>query len=403
MIREFVPRREAHAARRPISIDDVAAGDFRLFAAVLREAGNHERVAVRAEHRTAAFVEPLRRNAHDAGRRFSASQPVSKHADAVGRRVLGLLRVVHRVAVFRASQVRQAGARHQAACRLDGVIDWRQQLPGRVPLIHLVVVDDLARCAMCDELGECSSRVHGRRCQGMRRHRVLEQSKVRFVDERDTPPSPVSELNDAAHHAHLERVRQSPLDNDQGNGLAGERDLQRRAAARDVQARRRTGEPRQLARRLELLVLRRLKALAGDPIRCHAANALLWSASIRKCCSLAFPCFSPRPSSVSVTAAVRAGHVVVVIVPDQDRDRCWRRGWRARRRRACRARRVFIDRVEVDGAVARRRRRAAAHLAEHAEDVQHRQVDAVRWRARGSRRSTAGPRTRTPRSARPRG
>ena len=131
MIREFVPRREAHAARRPLSIDDIAAGDFRLFAAVLREAGNHERVAVRAEHRTAAFVKPLRRNAHDAGRRFSASQPVSKHADAVGRRVLGLLRVVHRVAVFRASQVRQAGARHQAACRLDGVIDWWQQLPGR--------------------------------------------------------------------------------------------------------------------------------------------------------------------------------------------------------------------------------------------------------------------------------
>ena len=201
MIREFVPRREAHAARRPISIDDIAAGDFRLFAAILREAGNHERVAVRAEHRTAAFVKPLRRNAHDAGRRFSASQPVSKHADAVGRRVLGLLRVVHRVAVFRASQVGQAGARHQAACRLDGVIDWRQQLPGRVPLIHLVVVDDLAGCAMCDELGECSSRVHGRRCQGMRRHRVLEQSKVRFVDERDTPPSPVSELNDAAHES----------------------------------------------------------------------------------------------------------------------------------------------------------------------------------------------------------
>src|SRR6476619_7729626 len=71
MIREFVPRREAHAARRPISIDDIAACDFRLFAAILREAGNHERVAVRAEHRTATLVKPLGRNAHDAGRRLS--------------------------------------------------------------------------------------------------------------------------------------------------------------------------------------------------------------------------------------------------------------------------------------------------------------------------------------------
>ena len=76
-------------------------------------------------------------------------------------------------------------------------------------------------------------------------------------------------------------ARASPLDNDQGNGLAGKRDLQRRPAGCDVQARRRTGEPRQLTCRLAAVRIAPVKVLPGEPSRCHAVNALLWSASIR--------------------------------------------------------------------------------------------------------------------------
>ena len=171
------------------------------------------------------------------------------------------------------------------------MIDWRQQPPDSRARVDLVVVDELAGCTMCDELGECSSHIHGRRCQGVRRHRVLEQSKVRFVDERDTPPSPVSELNDPAHKSARPRhgpvMGQPPESSGTGcrtsghgliataaltriairdrittrqrikrHGLARQRDLQRRPAAGDVQAPRRPSEPGQLTCRFELLVLR---------------------------------------------------------------------------------------------------------------------------------------------------
>ena len=92
-----------------------------------------------------------------------------------------------------------------------------------------------------------------------------------------------------------------------------------------------------------------------------------------------------QPAQRQRHGRVGPGHVVVVIVPDHDAELlALEAGQRRDVGRAAHA--VLQDRVER-----RRRRRSAtahalaAHLAEHAEDVEHRQVDAV-----GRQRAEAG-------------
>ena len=99
----------------------------------------------------------------------------------------------------------------------------------------------------------------------------------------------------------------------------------------------------------------------------------------------------------------RAGHVVVVVVPGQDADLASRRGSPGRRRRAAPRTPSFRIASSADLAVALDRP-AACRPSGRTCGRRSAPAGRCRWSpARGTRRSRAGPRTRTPRSARPRG
>ena len=153
----------------------------------------------------------------------------------------------------------------------------------------------------------------------------------------------------------------------------------------------------------ELLVLRRRRRRRRTHPLPRGVGVAVVCVDADSAVSFAVPCVSGKPVERQRARPRRGRARRRRGSARRGRRACRRRGWPARRRRA--SPRTPSLRIAsrptapslCDGEA------LAAHLAEHAEDVQHRQVDAVASPARGSRRSRAGPRTRTPRSARLRG
>ena len=112
------------------------------------------------------------------------------------------------------------------------------------------------------------------------------------------------------------------LDDEQRHGLArqGEREsgrARRRRSAVDGRASPRVAPPVRAARAEGARCLRRshpLPGRVGVAVVGVDAEVLQPRLSVRR---------PADPSTVSVTSAVRPGHVVVVVVPDQDRRPCW--------------------------------------------------------------------------------
>ena len=109
-------------------------------------------------------------------------------------------------------------------------------------------------------------------------------------------------------------------------------------------------------------------------MRCHTAKALEWSASMRKCVSVAG--LSPQPLSEIVTSASGPAFVVVVIVPDQDADALVVAGGDDVDVGLA-AHAVAHDVLDVAPKIAFGVKPVAAELAQHAEGVEHRLVDAI--------------------------
>ena len=110
------------------------------------------------------------------------------------------------------------------------------------------------------------------------------------------------------------------------------------------------------------------------PCRCHTANALEWSASMRKCVSVAG--LSPQPLSEIFTSASGPAVIVIVIVPDQDADALVVAG-RDDVDVGLAAHAVAHDVFDVAPEIAFGVKPVAAELSQHPETVEHRFVDAV--------------------------
>src|SRR5690349_18423470 len=86
MVRPFVPQDEAQPARAALAIDNVAADEFRLLAAIEREAWDLECLARPTQVAAGAFEDPLGRDATLAGRWFAAGNAHLEHPLRIGLR-----------------------------------------------------------------------------------------------------------------------------------------------------------------------------------------------------------------------------------------------------------------------------------------------------------------------------
>src|SRR5437762_6500049 len=89
MIGKLVRHRHPDAPRPGLAVDDIEASDLRLLAAIARERRRDQRLAVRAQNRAAALVEPLRRYANLSRRGSPTLQAGEVHLHAV-REFLGI-------------------------------------------------------------------------------------------------------------------------------------------------------------------------------------------------------------------------------------------------------------------------------------------------------------------------
>ena len=80
MIGEFVAQGEADAQNGAVVADHVTAHQFGLFAALKGKGRHGQRLSGGHEPAAIALIEPLRRDAHLAGRGFAAFQAQTKHA-----------------------------------------------------------------------------------------------------------------------------------------------------------------------------------------------------------------------------------------------------------------------------------------------------------------------------------
>ena len=131
-----MPHGHADAVRAAVGGDEINSGDFGFFAAIFGVGGNVERLAVRAKNRAAAFVKPFGRDADLSCGRAAACDTPAKHFHAVGEVFAG--DGVHVLAIARAAEMREAGAGNEAAGRLGGMINRREEAP-----VGLAVVDGI--------------------------------------------------------------------------------------------------------------------------------------------------------------------------------------------------------------------------------------------------------------------
>ena len=89
VVGELVPHGHAEATRPALGVDEIDAGDLGLFAAVLGVGRHEERLAVGAQDRARALVEPLGGDADAAGLGSAALQPPAEHPHAVGQLLVG--------------------------------------------------------------------------------------------------------------------------------------------------------------------------------------------------------------------------------------------------------------------------------------------------------------------------
>ena len=156
---------------------------------------------------------------------------------------------------------------------------------------------------------------------------------------------------------------------------------------------------------LERLVLRRRSASPASPCAFHDGVGV--AVRRRRCGSAsASPgrASAPRPVERQRDVRRRAGDVVVVVVPGEDGDACCASRLASAPTSGLLAHAVLDDRVERR----RRRRWSPAMRSAPIRLNMRKTLNTGRsmpfgGQRRGSRRSTAGPRTRTPRSARLRG
>ena len=147
----------ADAAGTPGRIDEVHAGDLRLFSAVFRVSRYEQALGVGAQHGAVAFVKPFGRHAAAVGFGPAALEARAKHPHAVGE-VLRLRLLMHAVAVRGAAEMRQPCAAHKASRRL-GMIDGHEQAPRRRSSVDRIVLERFRRC------------VHDRRARATRHRR----------------------------------------------------------------------------------------------------------------------------------------------------------------------------------------------------------------------------------------
>ncbi|MDR6128080.1 hypothetical protein QE452_002744 [Sphingomonas sp. SORGH_AS438] len=126
MVGEFVRQAEAQPVRLPVRPDQVDAGQLRLLAAILGEAGHGQRLARPDQLRAVALVEPFRLLPDRARRRLAALDTRQKHAHRIGlgrgrRRV-----AMHLVAPLGRAEMGQAGAGHDQMRRIV-MVDRRDQ------------------------------------------------------------------------------------------------------------------------------------------------------------------------------------------------------------------------------------------------------------------------------------
>ena len=125
MVGELVSNRQADAQRRSVRTDEIDARDFRLLATVFGICRHNERFPVRAQHRAVALVDPFRRDADLARCGAPAFDTPLEDFHAVIH--FGFGPAMHGLAIFRAAEMRKAGARDQATRRFDRVIRRRKQ------------------------------------------------------------------------------------------------------------------------------------------------------------------------------------------------------------------------------------------------------------------------------------
>ena len=190
------------------------------------------------------------------------------------------------------------------------------------------------------------------------------------------------------------------VQHEQGHRLPGQGEPERELAALGLDPLGRAQQG-QVRRPLQLRRTARASAAAGEPIRFHASKALLWSRSMRKCSSSTGPSPAGRPASVNSTSAAGPGtssswwcQARTQTLPSRRLARAETSGWPRTP--------VPADRLQADLARALDGQPTARPSG---RTCGRRSAPAARcrWsRAPGTRRSRAGPRTRTPRSPPPR-
>ena len=200
VVGEFVADGQAHAPGTPVRGDDVGAGDFGLFSAVVGKGRYAHRLPVRLQDGAAPFVEPFGLDADLAGGGLAAFQAPLEDAHAVGEGCFFAL-VVHRIPVFRAGHVGEAGAGYQAAGRFVRVVERGEQFPVGLPGVDGVVVEGFVGEGGLDRTGECAALAEHRSGQAVDRHVAVDQDTPVTVDFCDT--SALLGVNDLDESHHV--------------------------------------------------------------------------------------------------------------------------------------------------------------------------------------------------------
>ena len=189
MVGEFVPCRHSDSPWGAVVRDQVDGRDLGFFSAVFGMPGNGQRTEGRLHNRAIALVEPLRR---DADLAFCRPPPLAaplEHAHAIGHLRLFMRGGcnMHRLAVARAAQVRQAGSGDMDAMRVSRHVDGRKQLPMRLAAVNGVVAQDFVRHELLGDIRKRASFRQSSLGQGKNRIDVTQEDEFRLAHNCHAP------------------------------------------------------------------------------------------------------------------------------------------------------------------------------------------------------------------------